>query len=114
MLRDDNSFRHKLNEIHTKVVKDDDAEVETGIWDNGSDGVMEENFSSERHDIIFDSLRKRMARRFKTNIVNSFILYMKSTHGLSVGKYIDEKESERYKDIATGVEALIWVGKYSL
>ena len=54
-----------------------------------------------------------MTRRFKTNALNSFICYMKLTHGFSVGKDIDEKELEKYKDLTAGVEALIWVGKYS-
>ena len=39
---------------------------------------------------------------------------MKLTHVLSVGKYRYGKESERDKDLAEGVEALIRVGKYSL
>ena len=36
LLRDETSFRQKLNERHTKAVKDDDAEVETGIWDDAT------------------------------------------------------------------------------
>ena len=55
-----------------------------------------------------------MTRLFKTNVLNRFIRYMKLNHGLSVGKVSDEKESERDKDIAAGVEALIRVGKFSL
>ena len=51
-----------------------------------------------------------MARRFKTIVLSSFIRYMKLTHELPVGKYRDQKESEIDKDIAAGVEALIWVG----
>ena len=62
LLRDETSFRQKLNERHTKAVKDDDAEVETVIWDDAMAGVMGEEFSSERHGIIFDSLRRSMAR----------------------------------------------------
>ena len=89
MLQDKNSLRHKLNERHTKAVKDNDAEVETGIWDNATSGVMGEDFSSERHGTLFDSLMNRITRQFKTNILNRFIRYTNLIHGLSVRKYID-------------------------
>ena len=75
---------------------------------------MGEEFSSERHGIIFGSLRKRITKRFKTNVLSSFIRYMKLTHDLSVWKDSNEKDSERDKDLAEGVEALIRMGKYSL
>ena len=74
---------------------------------------MGEDFISERHGIVFGSLRKRMTRRFKTSVLNSFIRYMNFTHGVSVGKDSGEKESERDKDLDAGVEALIRVGKAS-
>ena len=48
--------------MHTKSVKDDYAEVENGIWDNTAARLMGEEFSSERHGIIFKYLRKRMTR----------------------------------------------------
>ena len=112
-MRYDTSFHHKLKESHTKVVKDDDTEVETGIWDNATAGVMGEELSSEIHGIIFESLRNRTKRRSKTDALNSFIRYMKLSHGLLVGKYSDEKELERDKDLAAGLEALIQVGKSS-
>ena len=54
LLRDETSFRHKLTEIHTKAAKDDDAAVETGIWDKAAARVVWVIFSSERHCIIFD------------------------------------------------------------
>ena len=63
---------------------------------------MREKFRSERHGIILKSLRKRMSRRFKNNALNIFIHYIKLTHGLSVEKCSDEKESERDKDLAEG------------
>ena len=88
MLRDETSFRHKLKGRHTKSAKDDDAEVKTVIWDSATSGVMGEEFSSKRCGIYFDSLRKRMARQSKNNVLNSFINYKKLTHGLLVGKYI--------------------------
>ena len=106
-------MRHKLNESHIKAVKYDDAAVETGIWDEAMARVMGEKFNSERHGIIFDSLRRRMARRFKTNDLSSFICYMKVVHEFPVGKDSDERESERNKDFAAGVENLSRVGKYS-
>ena len=112
-MRDETSFRHKLKERHTKAVKDDDAEVETGIWDDATARVMLEKHFSERHGIIFDSLRTRMVRKFKTDVLSSFTFYMKLTHDFTVVKDSDEKESERDKDITAGVEALIWVGKSS-
>ena len=46
---------------------------------------------SERHGIIFESLRKRMTRRFKTNTLNDFIRYMNFTHVISLEKDSDEK-----------------------
>ena len=52
-------------------------------------------------------------RRFKTNVLSSFIHYIKLTHDLTVGKDSAEKESERYKNLAAGVDALILVGKSS-
>ena len=52
-LRDETSLYHKLKESHIRSFKYDDAEVETGIWYNTSVGVMGEEFSSERHGIIF-------------------------------------------------------------
>ena len=96
------SFHHNLKGRNTKKIKDDDAEVETGIWDNAIARIMGEEFISERHGIIFKSLRKRMSRRFNNNALNIFIHYMKLTHGLSVEKYSDERESERDKDLAEG------------
>ena len=54
-----------------------------------------------------------MARRFKTTVLISLIHYMKLTHDFTVGKDINQKESEGDKDIAAGVEALIWVVKHS-
>ena len=106
-------MRHNLKESHIKAVKYDDAAVETGIWDEAMVRVMGEKFNSERHGIIFDSLRRRMARRFKTNDLSSFICYMKVVHEFPVGKDSDERESERNKDLAAGVEGLSRVGKYS-
>ena len=111
--RDETSLRHKLKERHIKAVKYDDAAVETGIWDEATAGVMGEKFNSERHGIIFDSLRRRMVRQFKTNVLSSFICYMKVVHDFPVGKDSDERESERNKDLAAGVEGLSRVGKYS-
>ena len=64
---------------------------------------MREKFRSERHGIIFEYLRKSMMRRFNTNFLNSFICYIKLTHGLSVEKYSGEKESERDKYLTLGV-----------
>ena len=52
---------------------------------------MGEEFISERHGAFFESLRKRMTRRFKTNVLNNFIRYMKFTYGISLGKDSDEK-----------------------
>ena len=52
-------------------------------------------------------------RRFKTNVLSRFICYMNLTHDHPVGKDSDEKESERDKYLAAGVEAIIWVGKSS-
>ena len=52
---------------------------------------MGEEFSSERHGTIFDSLRRSMERKFKNNILSSFIRYMNLTHELPVGKYSEEK-----------------------
>ena len=40
LLRYETSCRHKLKERHTKTVKDDDAEVETVIWDNTTAEIM--------------------------------------------------------------------------
>ena len=48
-------------------------------------------FISERHGVVFKYFRKRMTRQFKTNVLNIFIRYMKSTHGISVGKDSDGK-----------------------
>ena len=84
-------MRHKLNESHIKAVKYDDAAVETGIWDKAMAGVMGEKFNSERHGIIFDSLRRRMLRRFKTNVLSSFIRYMTVVHDLTAEKDGDER-----------------------
>ena len=39
-LQDETSSCHKLKDSHTKAVKDDDAEVETGIWDDATAGIM--------------------------------------------------------------------------
>ena len=105
-LRDDTSFRHKLKERHTKAVKDDDPEVETGIWDDATARVMLEKHFSERHGIIFDSLRRRMVRKFKTDVLSSFIRYIKVVHEFPVEKNSDERESERNNDLAAGIEAL--------
>ena len=44
LLQDENSFRHKLKERHAKAVKDDDAEVKTGIWDDATTGAMGDEF----------------------------------------------------------------------
>ena len=52
-------------------------------------------------------------KKFKTNVLNNFIHYMKLTRSLSVGKYIDDKKSEIDKDLAVGVDALIHMGKSS-
>ena len=106
-MQGETSFFHKLKESHTKAIKDYDTEAKNGIWDNATAGVMGKEFISESHVIIFNSLRKMTTRRFNTNVLNSFINYMKLNHGLSVGKYGDDKESERGKDLAAGVEALI-------
>ena len=70
LLRVETSFCRKLKESHTKAVKDDDADIETRIWDDATAGVIGEEFYSEKHGIIFDSLRRRMARRFKTIVLS--------------------------------------------
>ena len=80
LLRDETSFRNKLKERHNKADKDDDAAVETGIWDEAPARVMGEKFISERHGIIFDYLRRRMSRQFKTNVLSSFNRYIKLFH----------------------------------
>ena len=61
--------------------------------------------------IIFESLRKSIMRRLKTNVLNRLIYCMNFIHGVSVGEYSDEKESERYTNFAVGLDALIRVGK---
>ena len=86
LLWGENSFCHKLNDRHTKAVKDNNTGVETGIWDNAAAEVMGKDFISERHGIVFESLRKRMTSQFKTKFFNSFIRYMRFTYGNSVGK----------------------------
>ena len=90
-LRDETSSRNKLKERHTRTAKDDDIEVETGIWDKAMARVMGETFSSERHGIIFDSLMRRMARRFRTNVLSSFIRYMTVVYDLTAEKDGDER-----------------------
>ena len=87
----DTSFHHKLKESHTKLVKDDATEVETGIWDNATAGVMGEELSSEIHGIIFESLRNRTKRQSKTDALNSFIRYMNFNCGVSARTGSDEK-----------------------
>ena len=52
-LQDEISFHYKLKGSHTKTVKYDDADVETGIWENASAGVMAEEFSSKRNGVYF-------------------------------------------------------------
>ena len=71
---DKTSFHYKLKERNTKEAKDDGTEAETGIWDNVKARAMGEEFSSERHGIIFGSLRKRTTRRFNINVLNRFII----------------------------------------
>ena len=113
LLRDETLFRHQLKYRHTKESKYDDAAVEIGIWDKVKARVMGDKFSSESHGTIFDSLRRRMARRFKTNVLSRFIRYMKVIHDFPVDKDSDWRESEINKYLSAGVEALIWVGKSS-
>ena len=81
LLQDGTSFLHDIKERQNKAVKDYGTEVESRIWDNASAVVMGGGFISERHGIVFESLRKRVNRRFKTNVLNSFIRYMNFTHG---------------------------------
>ena len=57
---------------------------------------MGEEFISERHGVFFESLRKRMTRQFKTNVLNRFIHYMNFTHVVSVWK---ESYDKNWKDI---------------
>ena len=57
---------------------------------------------------------KRIRRLFKNNVLNSFIRYMKFSHGVSVGKDSYEKELVIDKDLTSVVEALIQVGRASL
>ena len=71
--QDDTPFRHKLKKRYIKAFKDDDTEVETWIWDNVASALMWEEFVPEMHGIILESLMKRIKRRFKTNVLNSFI-----------------------------------------
>ena len=38
-------------------------------------------FISERHGVVFKYFRKRMTRKFNTNVLNIFIRYINFTHG---------------------------------
>ena len=55
-----------------------------------------------------------MARQFKTDVLSSFIRYIKVVHDFPVEKDSDERESERNKDLAARIEALSRLGKSSL
>ena len=50
---------------------------------------------------------------FKTNVLSSFIRYMKAVHNFTVGKDSYEREPEINKDLAAGVEALSRLRKSS-
>ena len=50
------------------------------------DRAMGDKFSSEMNGIIFDYLRRRMARRFKTNVLSRFIHYMNVVYDFPVGR----------------------------
>ena len=54
-------------------------------------GVMGEKFIPEMYGIILESLRKRMSRQFKADVLNRFIRYMNFNCGVSAGKGSDEK-----------------------
>ena len=66
-----------------------------GIRGNGG-GVI-----SERHGAFFESPRKRMTRRFKTNVLNRFIHYMNFTHVVSVWK---ESYDKNWKDVKISLQ----------
>ena len=75
-LRGENSFRLNLQSRHTKVFKENDAEIETDIWNDTADEVFQEGYMAKCCDPIFHHLRNIIAKRFKCNLARSFVCYM--------------------------------------
>ena len=103
-----------IAEGNLKSVKHDDAQTQSGLWDERAisyvgglfSGVISresiDNLSrAEAITIVFRFLRKRMLLRFKKNIVKSALRYMRITYGVDwkYKSYKSEAHSHLIKDL---------------
>ena len=67
-LRDDNIFRLDLQAIHMKAVKAEDAKIDTAIWDDDDEEMLQGGHRAKRQETIFQNLRNIMDNPFKRNM----------------------------------------------
>ena len=60
-LRDENLFRIKLQAKNTKLVKADNEEVETAIWNDAAAEISQGGYRANHHELFFQHLRNIMA-----------------------------------------------------
>ena len=82
-MRDKNLFRPNLQDIHTKAVKADDAEVETYICNGDDTELFQEVYRAKCHEPLLHHLRNIMANIFKRNVASRFGRYMVEAYVLS-------------------------------
>ena len=77
----DSAWRQRLAERHTKAVKADDATVEEDLWNRAVLEPFGITYSSVKQGSMFEFLRRAMSRRYKLNVLRSFVRYMLVTYG---------------------------------
>ena len=82
-MSDRNIFRINLQSRHTKSVKEDDAEVETDIWENAAAEKFQGGYRAKRHEPLFQHLRNIMDKHVKRNVARNFLYYMVEAYGPS-------------------------------
>ena len=106
----DSAWQQRLAERHTKAVKADDADVEVDIWNRAVLEPFGTTYSEDKHGSLFEFLRRTMSRRYKLNVLRSFVRYMLATYGFLHGDELCISPAFR-ADWEAGVEALNRVAK---
>ena len=104
--RDDNLFMLNLQDIHTKAVKVDDAEIYTAIWNGAAAELFQGVYMAKRHEPTFQHFRNIKAVRFKRNVDRRFVRYMVEAYGPSRSMWQVEIRKEGERDLEACLEAL--------
>ena len=93
-LRGDNSFSLNIQSRHTKSVQEDNAEIETSIWNNVAADLFKGGYRTKSHGPLSHHLSNNMDNCFKLNVARRFLRYIVNTYSTSRILWHNESRKE--------------------